>query len=66
MVYFGETGQWFDARAQQHQTTVKNLDIKNGIAAHVKHTGRVIKWSEVKYIDQHNYYANRKMKEAIY
>ena len=66
MVYFGETGQWFDARAQQHQTAVKNLDMKNGIAAHVKQTGHMIKWGEVKYIDQHNYYANRKMKEAIY
>ena len=40
--------------------------MKNGITAHVKHTGHMIKRSEVKYIDQHNYYANRKMKEAIY
>ena len=28
MVYFGETGQWFDARVQQHQTAVKILDVK--------------------------------------
>ena len=37
MVYFGETGQWFDARAQRHQmlTAIKNLDMKNGIAAHI-------------------------------
>ena len=64
MVYFGETGQWFDARvlAQQHQTAINNLEMKNGIAAHVKQTGDMIKWSEAKYIDQHNYYANRKMK----
>ena len=25
----------------------------------------MIKWCEAKYIDHHNYYANRKMKEAI-
>ena len=43
MVYFGETGQWFDARAQQHQPAV-NLDMKNGIAAPVKETGHMIKW----------------------
>ena len=60
MVYFGETGQWFDARAQQHQTAVNNLDMKIGIAAHVKQTGHMINWGEAKYIDQHNYYANRK------
>ena len=66
MVYFGETGQWFDARVQQHQTAVKKLDVKNGIAAHVQQTGHTVRWSEAKCIDQHNYYANRKMKEAIY
>ena len=66
MVYFGETGQWFDARVQQHQTAVKKLDVKNGIAAHVQQTGHTVRWSEAKCIDQHNYYVNRKMKEAIY
>ena len=30
------------------QTAVQNLDMKNGIAAHVKHTGHMIKWDEVK------------------
>ena len=66
MVYFGETGQWFDARVQQQQTAVKKLDVKNGIAAHVQQTGHTVRWSEAKCVDQHNYYANRKMKEAIY
>ena len=66
MVYFGETGHWYDARVQQHQTVVKKLDVKNGIAAHVQQTGRTVRWSEAKCIDQHNYYVNRKMKEAIY
>ena len=66
MVYFGETGQWFNARVQQHQTAVKKLDVKNGIAAHVQQTGHTVRWSEAKCIDQHNYYVNRKMKEAIY
>ena len=28
MVYFGETGQWFVARVQQHQTAVKKFDVK--------------------------------------
>ena len=37
-VYFGEIGQWFDARAQQHQTAINNLDMKNGIAAHISQT----------------------------
>ena len=50
MVYFGETGQCFDARVQQHQTAVKKFDIKNGIAAHVQQT---VRWSEAKCIDQH-------------
>ena len=36
------------------------------MGAHVKQIGSKIKWGEAKYIDQHNYYANRKMKEAIY
>ena len=49
-----------------HQTAVKKLDVKNGIAAHVQQTGHTVRWSEAKYIDQHNYYVNRKMKEAIY
>ena len=66
MVYFGETGQWFDERVQQHQTAVKKLDVKNGIAAHVQQTGDTVRRSEAKCIDQHNYYVNRKMKEAIY
>ena len=66
MVYFGETGQWFDARVQQHQTAVKKLDVKNGITAHAQQTGHTVRWSEAKCIDQHNYYVNRKMKEAIY
>ena len=66
MVYFGETGQWFNARVQQHQTAVKKLDVKNGIAAHVQQTGHTVRWSEAKCIDQHNYYVNRKLKEAIY
>ena len=62
IVYFAETRQWFDARVQQHQTAIKNLDMKNGIAAHVTQTGHMIKWCEAKYIDHHNYSANRKMK----
>ena len=61
----GETGQWFDSRTQQHQTAIKNLDMKNVILACIKQTGHLIKWGEAKYIDQHNY-ANRKMKEAIH
>ena len=36
MVYFGETGQWFDAREQQHQAAGKKLHMKNVIAAHVQ------------------------------
>ena len=59
-------GKLDNGLAQQHQTAGKNLDMKNGIAAHVKETSHMIKWGEAKYIDQHNYYANRKMNEAIY
>ena len=46
MVYFGGTGSWFDAKAQQHQTAVKNLDMKNSITAHIKQTGHMIKWGK--------------------
>ena len=64
MCYVGETGKKLRERIKQHKDDVRLERDRNAIYKHIRDTGHLVDWSEVKVLGQEGRRTVRKWKEA--
>ena len=65
--YIGETGRPIATRIKEHQTSVKNSDLKSALSEHlIKNPDHTINWQHMEILAVNiNYWRKRKLMEAI-
>jgi len=64
MCYVGETGKRLKERIKQHKADIRLERDRNAIYKHIRDTGHLVDWSEVKVLGQEDRRTVRKWKEA--